>query len=532
MVLCRQSVPGDFSTAHWTPLSEEEARQALQSIFAASVGEQHCWRPQRHAVPHVPMENFHTGQYGRPLSARPIPWASDRVRTHGLARSELNGRHGRCLGWHENSQRFMVQLDGADAPIRVRAHHLLGRMMMEDDEHPVVDSEQEDEPTWCHAAREIVVRWQPATCVRPDRSLQERAAEAVLAAGGSPESLASAGTPSPIVEVVKDAENRGTISVSVPHDSDLWECMQNFFCDGGPGPSIGHVDGEWREEQSRTHGARWVADVSWDHDTLGEVGREPRGLHELAAYYETLRRLSQLLARAPSTYRWNSTGQLPWTERGWRVVADPPLCVLPGADDAVGYHATGRLRMGFPIFFGGRDDVPEEVGEGVLDGSTQLLQHALFGVRIPAALCTGRWRLNADDLTFDLKRQSCAGSSDDETVYDECCSVSGWVAEIAEHVAGEYAAAGRTDVLVRFDFELGDDGGSFGTGCPPPPPQRCFGIAHDKCGEAYMVLDDDDDDEVYDVQHLLQEILGGEGGEEEGDGEEEEDGDDVIDEGL
>ena len=188
--------------------------------------------------------------------------------------------------------------------------------------------------------------------------------------------------------------------------------------------------------------------------------------------------------------------------------------------------------MGFPIFFGGRDDVPEEVGEGVLDGSTQLLQHALFGVRIPAALRTGRWRLNADDLTFDLKRQSCAGSSDDETVYDECCSVSGWVAEIAEHVAGEYAAAGRTDVLVRFDFELGDDGGSFGTGCPPPRSQRCFGIAHDKCGEAYMVLDDDDNDEVYDVQQLLQEILGGEGGEEEGDGEEEEDGDDVIDEGL
>lgn len=56
--------------------------------------------------------------------------------------------------------------------------------------------------------------------------------------------------------------------------------------------------------------------------------------------------------------------------------------------------------------------------------------------------------------------------------------------------------------------------------------------AHDKCGEAYMVLDDDDNDEVYDVQQLLQEILGGEGGEEEGDGEEEEDGDDVIDEGL
>ena len=110
---------------------------------------------------------------------------------------------------------------------------------------------------------------------------------------------------------------------------------------------------------------------------------------------------------------------------------------------------------------------------------------------------------------------------------------SGWVAEIAEHVAGEYAAAGRTDVLVRFDFELGHDGGSFGTGCPPPRSQRCFGIAHDKCGEAYMVLDDDDNDEVYDVQQLLQEILGGEGGEEEGDGEEEEeDGDDVIDEGL
>ena len=84
--------------------------------------------------------------------------------------------------------------------------------MMEDDEHPVVDSEQEDEPTWCHAAREIVVRWQPATCVRPDRSLQERAAEAVLAAGGSAESLASTGMPSPIVDVVKDAENRGTIS--------------------------------------------------------------------------------------------------------------------------------------------------------------------------------------------------------------------------------------------------------------------------------------------------------------------------------
>jgi hypothetical protein len=401
------------------------------------------------------------------------PWASDRVRTHGLARANLNDKHGKCLGWHEQSGRFMVLLDGSHEAIRVKPHNLLCRMMEEEDGCTADSEDEGEEPTWCHAANEIVVQWHTGrgTWAQPRSStLQDLAAE-VVATHAEEYALQMADLPDPVVALCDRARRSATLVVTCPHDDTLWMEVEWVLEVAG----VDGIDNGWRFEQSRTHGARWLTRVEWESEGS-------RALGELYPYYSVLQRLSQLLSRRRLRHAPYMSPDRSFKDQGWRVVAEPPLCLVPVKDDCVGYHASGKLRIGLPVLYGGRMDEPC-VADSELTSCT--LRRTLKKVCFPTDICTGHWEYNAEWLAFEKNRQSAAGSSDDETVYAEKQTIHQCIESTAVWLARFLSQNGRDDILVRTDFDDGD--GSFLGPFLPEATNPC--IVDDECGDTYMELD-------------------------------------------
>ena len=182
----------------------------------------------------------------------------------------------------------MVQLDGEATPIRLRPENLLCR--------PEFNPEtfDDDLPSWCRAAGEIVVRWEPGRASSQDAtaSLEARAAEAMLAEGVSAASMAEH-LPEPVMAALERAEKGALLSITAPHDPDLANELESLiFCEG-----IDHVDGEWNTDQLSEHGARYIIAVSWADRSSYNQPKAPPCLDALAPYYSTLRAVSQLVAR-------------------------------------------------------------------------------------------------------------------------------------------------------------------------------------------------------------------------------------------
>lgn len=254
MVLCRK---GD---SQWHELTRHEAREVRDYAKHLPIGWQYCHRPQwdrRYST--VFEQNYRPTVFDQ----------NSRARTHGLSRVEYDGKEGRVLGWDARSARFIVKLEGSTEPVRIKSRNLLCRMMSEAPEDEV-DSEEEDEPSWCLATREVFVRWIPARASSgdPTASLQMRAAEALLAAGTSTSDLRGADVPDNVVDIVERATRGGLLICTVPHRTDLW--ADDGYCNIGclmAEFELPHVDGaRWRFEQSRTHGARWVLPVMTTDD--------------------------------------------------------------------------------------------------------------------------------------------------------------------------------------------------------------------------------------------------------------------------
>ena len=148
---------------------------------------------------------------------------------------------------------------------------------------------------------------------------------------------------------------------------------------------------------------RWVLPVApYESEAAGDCNPAfgPR-LAELTPYATLLKAVSQRVARFNEQCLCD--GDSTRGSERWRVVADPPLCVLLADDNCHGYHAHGHLRFGFPLFFGGAADPPDTAEElhnrGILaipprlDPPAQQLLEVLRATQFPAETCRRRWKV-------------------------------------------------------------------------------------------------------------------------------------------
>ena len=342
-----------------------------------------------------------------------------RTRTHGLSRAEYDQKEGRVLGWHEQSARFMVQLDGVAEPMRLRPENLL--CCVHKGAFSGYDPGEANKPEWRLASREVVVSWEQPSLgpCEAAASLKSRAARALLAAGASAGDLRAAGVPADLVAIVDLESRRGQLSVTVPAEYWLAEeesCHCSLYIllfEDDEQLEHAAFEQDWRLEQSSAHGARWVLPVAPYDETQynGHAFGGPK-VAELMPYYELLKAVSQRVARYNDGLArgdmLNSDIYRDGHDERWRVVANPPLCILPADDDCHGYHAHGHLRFGFPLFYGGKTDVgaqgvgphPAAAAEASLraglapsDGHCEQLLRVLREVDFPPELCRRRWKV-------------------------------------------------------------------------------------------------------------------------------------------
>jgi hypothetical protein len=481
MVLCRKF------RDEYEELTEAKAREAIFRFAERPIGERTCFRPQRHTI-----EDTHP------------PIHDGRVRTTGLKNLKYDCRDGRIISWHKPSSRYAVQL-GSDS-VRIKPVNLLCLMYDED--------EGDSGPTWCNAARQVVISWQPgrASKASPDVSLQLRAAETLIAAGVSSADLAKNGHPDDIVRAVRKAERCACMSVSVPYDEVLWLHLGNMLIENGDEPrAFEHPTGldgiEWRLTQCES-GARYELPVCTDDDVSmsGDSGYNSE-LAEMVPYYQTLKAISQLVARSfpPS----------------WRVVADPPLCIVPSAL----FGGSTRLVLGCPIFFCGPEDENTMVwsdNQRHYDHATQLLSDVKDRVKWPPtvgkpspiqheimrALGSNMWSFDRERLHFMNNFDSDAGSSDDDTRCNEFASLRSCMHELARLLAQQFRESDcRADIVVRVEFDDGD--GCCAVEGFPYEDDHSLGFAVDEYGEYYLEWDKRAEvvDE-YSVQEIVNDAAG------------------------
>ena len=268
----------------YVALDRDAAHHVLERLVPRADGEHACFRPSRHAQPaalHPPTEK----DFEPTVAYSMLSSAKDDKRIvcmlTGLTKSELNGRRGHILFFHQPSQRLAVKLvNDASEPLRLRPSSMLVRFLYpgvyRDEFGETDDGGLKPSPTWVSAAREVVVHFRR-------------------------------------VATVGSAVGSAELSFSAPYQC----ALHDELCARTAGNAVLASCGVWSCDQPFNGAARYVLPLGPGAKADGRLGEDspsPSSPTELRTYWALIREVHGAVARLASD---------------WRVVCEPSLVILP-----------------------------------------------------------------------------------------------------------------------------------------------------------------------------------------------------------